>query len=379
MLLMKLRRNLFIAYNESRKCIREYIFNNPGTSKNNIAYDLGWYSGYGKNQKNWLAWSIIQNDDFIDSDNVKVKNHYESLKLSDYELYEMSQKNLQIILECILELLKITLKGLGNSKIARLLDIHTFVLINGRETQCDWFSWSCLSILYNNGCIDTFNKNNEIVDPYNKNGKKITNYKLRTNYDNFKLPFQDRLDINDSRSCGEQLVEKILLELKSDGTIKDFKWQKKFTECRHKKELPFDWRIIIDNDHNGLIEFDGEQHFAENKKFGKKSFISTQLHDKMKNDFCKERNKYLLRIDYTQCTKTLLKKHILEFVEAIKNKLLQNFVTYRGTKYDLQADNISEISKVNKIVKNIKSSEELNKSSVKPIKVVNKQKNLIKN
>lgn len=150
-----------------------------------------------------MAWSILQNDDFINIVNdIRIKDHYEKLNLNDHELYMMSPKNLQIISECILELLKITPKGLG----------------------------------------------------------------------------------------------------------------------------------------------------AE-------SFINTQRHDKIKNYFCEKERKPSLRIDCTQCTKTL-KKHILEFIEMIKDKQIQNYVTHRGTKYELSMDNISEISKVNEIVKYNKSNEE---------------------
>ena len=96
--------------------------------------------------------------------------------------------------------------------------------------------------------------------------------------------------------------------------------------------LPFDWKIIINSNFSGLIEYDGGQHFAPNGKHGMKSFVSTQSHDKIKNNFCEQEKIYLLRVDYTQCSKNLLLKHIVEFIKAIRNKQ-KKYVTYCGTKY----------------------------------------------
>ena len=64
-------------------------------------------------------------------------------------------------------------------------------------------------------------------------------------------------------------------------------------DCRDIKPLPFDFYLP---EYNICIEYDGEQHFEP--VFGEKQFLSTILHDGMKNNYCKWNNMYLIRIPY---------------------------------------------------------------------------------
>ena len=67
--------------------------------------------------------------------------------------------------------------------------------------------------------------------------------------------------------------------------------QKKFEGLKHKSKLRCDFYLP---DYNAIIEYNGRQHYKENKYFGgKKVFKSTQLRDKIKKDFAKE-NSYFL-------------------------------------------------------------------------------------
>lgn len=77
--------------------------------------------------------------------------------------------------------------------------------------------------------------------------------------------------------------------------------QYRIDDCRDVLPLPFDFYLM---DFDCLIEIDGEGHFfpccfhncsIENAE---KTFKSTQRHDKIKNDFCKNNNKKLIRIPY---------------------------------------------------------------------------------
>lgn len=87
----------------------------------------------------------------------------------------------------------------------------------------------------------------------------------------------------------------------------NYKAQYTFAGCRDKNKLPFDFAII---DEKGvvkmLIEYDGEQHFQpvqfgnETKKEAMRNFKICQKHDKIKNNFCKRRKIYLLRISYLE-------------------------------------------------------------------------------
>ena len=77
--------------------------------------------------------------------------------------------------------------------------------------------------------------------------------------------------------------------------------QKRFSDCCDKYPLPFDRYL---DDFNVLIEYDGEQHFKQipfnglsNQK-AVQCFEKTQLHDKIKNEYCKNNNIPLIRIPY---------------------------------------------------------------------------------
>jgi hypothetical protein len=76
----------------------------------------------------------------------------------------------------------------------------------------------------------------------------------------------------------------------------DFIEQKKFLECKNKKELPFDFYLT---EYNICIEFDGNMHFEAINYFGgKKRFEKIRINDKIKDNYCKNKNIRLLRIPY---------------------------------------------------------------------------------
>ena len=78
-----------------------------------------------------------------------------------------------------------------------------------------------------------------------------------------------------------------------------FKPQKKFDDCKDKNPLPFDFYLV---DYNICIEYDGEQHYSPINFNGKTSsaeaFKKTQLHDKIKTEYCINNNIPLIRIPY---------------------------------------------------------------------------------
>lgn len=90
------------------------------------------------------------------------------------------------------------------------------------------------------------------------------------------------------KSTGEELVEKFLLE----NDI-EYDFQHHFDDCRDTKTLPFDFYL---EQLNAIIEFDGRQHFEP--IFGQESLESTQKHDKIKNQYCKDNDIKLIRIPY---------------------------------------------------------------------------------
>lgn len=101
---------------------------------------------------------------------------------------------------------------------------------------------------------------------------------------------------------GEDKIIDVLERLKCE-----FVHQYKFSDCRDKRPLPFDFYLPK---YNLCIEFDGEQHYKP--KFGEDNFIQTQKHDKIKNEYCESHNIELLRIPYWEGSNT---------EDIIKNKL----------------------------------------------------------
>ena len=93
-----------------------------------------------------------------------------------------------------------------------------------------------------------------------------------------------------------------------------FEKQKRFSDCRDKNPLPFDFYLP---EYNMCIEYDGRQHF-EPVNFGgglqetKDNFQLTNRHDKIKTQYCIDNNIKLLRIPYTELKNitTILKENL---------------------------------------------------------------------
>jgi len=88
--------------------------------------------------------------------------------------------------------------------------------------------------------------------------------------------------------------------------------QKRFTDCRDKKPLPFDFYLP---DHNLCIEFQGGQHYDpymfislhKSKEKGVEKFKQQKYRDKIKKDYCKVHNIKLLEITYKDSIENKLK------------------------------------------------------------------------
>lgn len=96
-------------------------------------------------------------------------------------------------------------------------------------------------------------------------------------------------------SKGEQKVINYLDENKIN-----YIYQHKFSDCLSSKEklLIFDFFLP---EHNLCIEYDGKQHYQPIDYFGGDEMLAyQQLHDKIKNNYCKQNNIKLLRIPYAK-------------------------------------------------------------------------------
>lgn len=115
-----------------------------------------------------------------------------------------------------------------------------------------------------------------------------------------------------TKSRGELAVEVYLTNKK----IK-FITNKRFKDCRNKKELPFDFYLV---DFNACIEFDGEQHYKEGWFSTKDPYklSRTKKNDKIKNKYCIQKGIPLKRIPYTKIKK--IPEIVSNFIKNLKNK-----------------------------------------------------------
>lgn len=93
--------------------------------------------------------------------------------------------------------------------------------------------------------------------------------------------------------------------------------QKRFVDCKNKKQsdmLPFDFYLP---DYNICIEYDGEHHFRPIDAWGGyDKFLITRENDNIKNQYCKEHNIILLRLPYTYSQEDI-KNEILNILRPV--------------------------------------------------------------
>jgi len=119
------------------------------------------------------------------------------------------------------------------------------------------------------------------------------------------ISWNDYLSIDKKHSSGENIIENILIKM----NINHIK-QKRFSDCRNKLPLPFDFYLP---DINTCIEYDGEQHFKEINVFGGDDrFKNQKINDNIKNIYCLEKNINLVRIPYWD---------ILNIESILKNRI----------------------------------------------------------
>lgn len=95
---------------------------------------------------------------------------------------------------------------------------------------------------------------------------------------------------------------------------------KYFTDCRNDKTncpLPFDFYLFLRGFLNIIIELDGEQHFDEVSIFTSKdeNLESRLYRDNLKNWYCFNTKKHLLRISYGETNN--IEIHIRRFLQAV--------------------------------------------------------------
>ncbi len=124
--------------------------------------------------------------------------------------------------------------------------------------------------------------------------------------------------------CKESKGEKKINQLLKLKNI-NFKSQYKFPNCKNKKPLPFDFAILNKQSQIlGLIEFNGEQHYLDNRsrftsnQNPKEQLEKIKLHDNIKKQFCKNNNILLLVIPYTEYDN--IEQKLETFINGLNNE-----------------------------------------------------------
>lgn len=121
-----------------------------------------------------------------------------------------------------------------------------------------------------------------------------------------RLQFGNLLSCGCLKSRGERKISEILTELDIP-----YSYQHKFPDCKSPfSNLPLYFDFYLP-DYDCCIEYDGEQHFHPIDHFGgAEQFEKTKLRDKVKTDYCDNRQIKLIRIPYLDYN-ILDKKYLL--------------------------------------------------------------------
>lgn len=130
---------------------------------------------------------------------------------------------------------------------------------------------------------------------------------LRTNGN--RCPYCNRIN-------KESKAIKLIKNYLKTNNIK-FIEEKRFKTCKDINTLPFDFYLP---DYDLLIEYDGKQHYVidNNSFFNEDYYNICHKHDEIKNNWCKDNNKDLLRIKYTQDPIKTLDNYLNDNYEIIE-------------------------------------------------------------
>ena len=111
------------------------------------------------------------------------------------------------------------------------------------------------------------------------------------------------------KSIGENLIAEWL-----DTQGIEYQRQHSFTDLIYKKPLYFDFAVIDSGEVKLLIEYDGEQHHEAIEFFGGEAGLEqTKERDNLKDEYTKQNNIHLLRIN----NKKLISKELNEFMKKL--------------------------------------------------------------
>ena len=148
--------------------------------------------------------------------------------------------------------------------------------------------------------------NIKVVDTYVNALTPILHKCLKCEHEWFAAP-NNILRGSGCPKCNGSRGEKLITSWLNDYKIK-FIPQYRFSDCKDKHTLPFDFYLI---DYNACIEYQGEQHYRAIDFFGgDERFAICQSHDKIKKDYCNNNSIPLLCIKYDENVEEALEKFL---------------------------------------------------------------------
>lgn len=159
-----------------------------------------------------------------------------------------------------------------------------------------------------------YNKLTVISFAYTKNSKAYWNCKCDCGTE--LVCCGNHLRTKQIQSCGclnsrkEEEIRTIL-----QNNLISFEREYSFEDLRDTNKLRFDFAIFQNNNLIGLIEYQGVQHYEPSHKFN--NFGLLQKHDKMKQEYCANKNIPLLILDKRNLQ---LEEDILNWLKAIKQQ-----------------------------------------------------------
>lgn len=171
------------------------------------------------------------------------------------------------------------------------------LILNGRSCPVCFGSIKKTKEQYNEEILTRFNGEYSLVGDYEGASVKSLHLHERCQNTWFIKP-NSLLSGYGCPFCRESKGEKLVAKILKERNIQ-FERQSKIEGCKNKRKLPFDF-IIKDNQTIKLvIEWDGRQHFEPVVSYGgEDGHLTAVYNDKIKNEFCANRNIPLLRIPY---------------------------------------------------------------------------------
>ncbi|ARN89126.1 hypothetical protein AZI09_00245 [Levilactobacillus brevis] len=159
----------------------------------------------------------------------------------------------------------------------------------------------CAGVLHKNTAMfkdeikTKFNDEFIVTGEYIDGRTSITIIHKKCNHEFITVP-HEMLHRGSCPYCHQSIGERVISKYLEERNI-SFRPQYRFSECRYKEPLPFDFAVFIHDEIKYLIEFQGVQHYQKWWRDKKNdTFKLRRLRDKIKRDFCRQHNYELIEI-----------------------------------------------------------------------------------